>query len=248
MSRSKPTVVVLGTNHFNSPDNGDLFQPETQDILTQNKQQEIAEVIECLVHYNPTKIVLEVLSDQQEKLDESYQAFLQGKYSLKANERHQIGFKLGRAMNHEKLYAVDWNDQVDGIPDLEEWADTHGSPVFEEVKEKGASLTKEIETYFNNHSVREFLRWLNTSSNLNASHEIHMLLALIGDHDQPVGAMWTAQYWYYRNLIIYKNIVDLATSSNDRLFVLYGMGHVHLLTQFLQESGRFNVELVSDYL
>lgn len=32
--KSKPTIFILGTNHLNSPDNGDMFMPETDDMLT----------------------------------------------------------------------------------------------------------------------------------------------------------------------------------------------------------------------
>ena len=75
-----------------------------------------------------------------------------------------------------------------------------------------------------------------------------MKLALIGDENTAAGAMWTSQYWYYRNMVIYKNIVELAESGEERIFVLYGAGHLHLLIQFLQECGRFKVERATDYL
>ncbi|WP_371744363.1 DUF5694 domain-containing protein [Exiguobacterium sp. PFWT01] len=36
--------------------------------------------------------------------------------------------------------------------------------------------------------------------------------------------------------------------SNDRIFVLYGLGHIHLLKQFLGESGLFSVHDLNTYL
>lgn len=60
--------------------------------------------------------------------------------------------------------------------------------------------------------------------------------------------MWTAKYWYYRNMLIYKNLVSLIDSNEERIFVLYGAGHLHLLLQFLKESGLFDVKVASDYL
>ncbi len=75
-----------------------------------------------------------------------------------------------------------------------------------------------------------------------------MKIALIGEGADPAGAKWTSQYWYYRNMIIYKNIIELAASQAERIFVLYGSGHLHLLIQFLKESGLVQVEVAEDYL
>ena len=75
-----------------------------------------------------------------------------------------------------------------------------------------------------------------------------MNLALIGSDSNPIGAMWTTKYWYYRNMLIYKNLVSLINSNEERIFVLYGAGHLYLLLHFLKESGLFNVELAGDYL
>ncbi|TWT26036.1 DUF5694 domain-containing protein [Planomicrobium sp. CPCC 101110] len=49
-------------------------------------------------------------------------------------------------------------------------------------------------------------------------------------------------------LLIYKNIIELATSPNDRIIVLYGAGHLPLLIQFMQDSGLVNVEVAGNYL
>jgi hypothetical protein len=49
-------------------------------------------------------------------------------------------------------------------------------------------------------------------------------------------------------MLIYKNLVSLIDSNEERMFVLYGAGHLHLLLQFLIESGLFDVKVASDYL
>lgn len=246
--KSKPTVLVLGTNHLDNPDNGDMFMPKTEGILTEKRQREINDVVSTMKKFRPTKVTLEVLKENQNSLNQEYNAFRNGDIQLTANERHQFGFKLANEMKHEKIFAVDWNNQVEGVPNIGTWAKENNSAIFEGVAIKEKQRSKEIEKYLQNHTIQEFLKWLNSSKFIKSTHETYMQLALIGDEKTPAGAKWTAQYWYYRNMVIYKNVVELAKSGDERIFVLYGAGHLHLLNQFLQESDLFNVERVSDYL
>jgi hypothetical protein len=68
--------------------------------------------------------------------------------------------------------------------------------------------------------------WLNLPENWKANHQMDMRLACVGSREEPVGAMWTAWYWYYRNLLIYKNLTELIRSNGERILVLYGAGHL----------------------
>lgn len=244
----KPTILVLGTSHLDNPNNGDMFMTQTEDLLNENRQSEVNEVINCLKEFRPTKIALEVLIKNQTTLNDDYQSFLKGNFKLTSNERHQFGFQLAETMNHKELFAVDWNNITVGVPNLGVWAEKNKSDIFNEVVEKGKKLTIESENYFKSHTIREFLFWVNDAVNIEKNHEIYMKLALMGTKRNPVGSMWMAQYWYFRNLVIYKNLVELITTDNDRIFVLYGAGHLYLLNQFLKESNIFNVETVHNYL
>ncbi|KAB8126014.1 hypothetical protein F9U64_21010 [Gracilibacillus oryzae] len=244
----KPTILLLGTDHLDNPKNGDMFMSQTEGILTGKRQDEVKEVINFLKAFRPTKIALEVLTENQSNLNKDYLSFLNGNYSLTANERHQFGFQLAKEMNHKEIYAVDWNENNEGVPNLGDWADKNKSDLFSEIAEKGKQMTRETEDYFSNHTINEFLLWMNDKEKVQSNHEMYMKLALIGSEDNPVGAMWTAQYWYYRNMVIYKNLVELITTNEDRIFVLYGAGHLYLLNQFLRESNIFNLETVQDYI
>jgi hypothetical protein len=69
----------------------------------------------------------------------------------------------------------------------------------------------------------------------------------IGRGKEYVGASYVA-WWYRRNLVILDNIVRLTDSPNDRILVVYGVGHAKLLTQFAKESGFYDVESPLNYL
>ena len=77
--------------------------------------------------------------------------------------------------------------------------------------------------------------------------ETYMMLARVGDGKNNIGIDWLCNYWYRRNMIIYANIARIS-SVNDRVLVIYGAGHLHLLTQFMKESGMFSINSVEKYL
>ncbi|MFC4559239.1 DUF5694 domain-containing protein [Virgibacillus kekensis] len=245
---AKPTLLLLGTNHFDNPDNGDMFMTHTSDLLSYQRQEEIINVVEAVKMFHPTKIALEVLTENQDSLNNDFHSYLAGDFKLTANERHQIGFRLGKEMGLEELHAVDWNQAVEGVPDMEEWATKNNSEVFSETVEEIEKVMKKSQEYFNTHSIGEYLLHLNKQEAILENHRFYMQLALVGSEKEPGGAMWAAQYWYYRNMLIYKNLMELADSSDDRIFVLYGAGHLHVLQQFIKDSGKVNLESVEDYL
>jgi len=221
---------------------------DKEDILSKTRQNEILDVINCLREYEPTKVALEVLQENEEALNDQYEAFIKGDYTLTINEVDQIGFRLAKDCGHKKVYAVDWNKDEDGIPDLsglDEWKDTDEYKAFTMIAEE---MVSELNIYKQKHSIKEFLLWMNNPQNVLRGHEMYMKLSLVGGKDNPSGAIWTAKYWYYRNLLIYKNLVSLIDSNEDRIFVLYGAAHLHLLLQFLKESELFDVKVASDYL
>nr|WP_239587758.1 DUF5694 domain-containing protein [Bacillus pakistanensis] len=225
-----------------------MFIPNVEGILSDKRQREINNVVDCLKEFRPTKVALEVLKENQNHLNQEYRSFRNGDFPLTTNERHQFGFQLASKMNLEEIFAVDWNYKIEGVPNVGSWAKENNSEIFEEVATKEEQRTKKVENFLQNHTIREYLLWLNDPENIKSTQESYMKLALIGNEENPVGAMWTAQYWYYRNMVIYKNLVELVNSQEERIFLLYGAGHLHLLIQFLQESGFFIVKTASDYL
>mgnify|MGYP007024763931 FL=1 len=245
MSNIKPSILVIGTDHFTPQDSGDLFKTNKPDMLSTGRQKEIKEVIGCIKKFEPTKVALECLQQKEDQLNEQYSSYLNGEYNLTINEIDQVGFRLAKECNLDQVHAVDWNEEQKDVPDLAKLGDTEE---FREATKIGEELLAEANAYLSSHSLKEYLRWLNDPEIILRNQELYMKLALVGDTSNPAGAMWTAKYWYYRNMLIYKNLVRLIESKEERIFVLYGSGHLHLLLQFLKESGIFDVKTASDYL
>lgn len=75
---------------------------------------------------------------------------------------------------------------------------------------------------------------------------MYMHIARIGRGSDYVGIDWM-RWWYQRNLILFANLADIS-SSNDRVLLIIGAAHVHLVAQFLKESGLFEIVSVGEFL
>ncbi|MDE0687385.1 MAG: DUF5694 domain-containing protein [Candidatus Poribacteria bacterium] len=79
-------------------------------------------------------------------------------------------------------------------------------------------------------------------------HQAYLRLARIGLGEQYPGANWLAHIWYYRNLKIYVNLTRIAESTDDRILLIIGAGHVYLIQQFFEEAGDYIIESPLKYL
>ncbi|GAB3051491.1 DUF5694 domain-containing protein [Virgibacillus ainsalahensis] len=214
-----------------------MFIAQTEGILTDKRQNEMSDIVGCIKRFMPTKVALEISTAYDEKLNQDYVSYQKGYFTLSSNEVHQIGFQVAKKCNLDKVYAVDWNDNLDCDLNFGKSADQNNqSDIFDEVKKIRQIMASHSEQYYQHHSLKKYLLWLNEKENIAKNQRLYMKLALIGSKSNPVGAIWTAKYWYYRNMLIYKNLVNLIESKEERIFVLYGAGHLHLLLQFLKKA------------
>lgn len=57
-AKTKPTLVILGTFHMGTPGNN-VVNPKVANITTHERQKQMAELVDKLKKFKPTKIVLE---------------------------------------------------------------------------------------------------------------------------------------------------------------------------------------------
>lgn len=236
----KAQIMVLGTFHFQG--SGDVIQSSAGNLMTAEKQQEINSVVDKLVAFNPTQIAVEVEKIHNEKLNKSYQDYKNDSFDLTVNEVHQLGFKTGKKLNLETISAVDWMENINNrsIDDVLKWAEVNQSDLYEKITSEYIS---KLEMDFQGLTVLEVLKRLNKDEqHVPLDHEVYMQIARIGKGNDYVGIDWV-RWWYQRNLIIYKNILDLIHDENERILVIIGSGHRYLINQFLSESNE--VEIVN---
>ena len=245
----KPTLVVLGTYHMGTPGNN-VVNGRVDDVTSPQRQKQLVQLVEKLKKFKPTKIALECDLADDAKTTELYERYLSGNYQLSKNETNQIGFRLAKELGHKKVYCVDWSDFWDD-PSINLWKyaskdvelDNFRKAVEENLKKEVDAESEKLLTL----PVIDQLIFLNQPNRIEKDHQVYFDYMRIGRGKDYIGANYVS-WWYRRNLTILDNIVRLTDSPTDRVLVIYGAGHLKLLTQFAKESGFYNVESPLKYL
>ncbi|PQD96648.1 hypothetical protein CYL18_01765 [Pradoshia eiseniae] len=240
----KAKVMILGTFHLRyTPD---LYRKEIGGINSIERQQEIRRVIDHVKEFRPTKMAFEVVKSENTRLNTEYERYLKGELKPVVDEVHQFGFPIAAESGHKMVYAVDWMEAVGNrsIGEVYEWAKANQPKLLSFIEEtyqkpNNASMEKIDNIY-------ELMQYLNDERVIRLSHESYMALARIGNGENYVGIDWL-RWWYQRNLIIYKNLVELI-APDERVVLLIGGSHIHLISQFLKESNLVEVVPASMYL
>jgi hypothetical protein len=95
-------VLVLGVYHMANRGR-DIFNMKADDVLAPNRQAEIAQLIEVLKRFRPTRIAVE-RDVWDERIARDRADYVAGKHELTRNEIEQIGFRLARELGHESVY------------------------------------------------------------------------------------------------------------------------------------------------
>ena len=262
----KPTIMILGSGHLANP-GADAYNFKMDDVLAPKRQRELEQLVVQLKEFRPTKVALEVDERFEPEINANYQGYLKGAYELQRGEWDQIGFRLAKQMGHPKLYGVDyWPEQNPFLPeDLD--SDLMDSDKFARAHNQ-EHLLSSVEDYYADADV-EFQEeedgrvWIvplkyesiidmyirgNEPERLRAEHQLYLRGARIGLGDQYPGANWLSHYWYDRNLKIFVNLTRITESTDDRILLIIGGGHVYLVQQFLEDSGDYIIESPIKYL
>jgi len=240
----KPKVMVLGTFHMRyTPD---LHRVEFDNLLSPKRQEEIRKVVNVLKNYNPTKIAFEVVKEEDTLLNKEYHKYLNGLLDLKVDEIHQLGYRTAAELQHKNIYAVDWMESIGNraISQVLDWARTEQPKLYNLIDEKYRS---KLQLGLEEKSIFELICIYNEEIFIKKQHEMYMQIARIGKGVEYVGIDWV-RWWYQRNLTIYSNLAEITNLSSDRTLLIIGSAHVYLVSQFLKESGLFDVVTLDAYL
>jgi Family of unknown function (DUF5694) len=242
-SDARPEILVLGTYHMSNPGH-DVYNMQADDVQSPKRQQEIAELIEVLTRFHPTKIAIEADTTSQ-KVAKEYSDYVAGKYALSRNEIDQIGYRLAKKLGHHAVFPVD----VDGdFPwqRLVNYAKANGrADKLDTISAGWGTQVKEQGDFLRSHTVLEMLEYMNSDSR--AAKDIALYYATVpyGDPLDYAGPDLLAA-WYQRNIRIYNNIVKLIESPNDRILVIYGAGHLGWLRQDIANDATVKLRKLAD--
>lgn len=240
-------VMTLGVFHFNYP-NLDVVKTHDKDqisVLDEPWQSEIRSISNAIAEFKPTAIAVEFTPDQQSLIDSLYRQYKEGNFELRKNEVFQLGFRIGKQLNVEKIYCIDnqgmhydhimaiFQDSI-RMANFEQYyvnaRDTIYDPVV--VKEKVSSIIDELYEINKPENIKESL----------ATYLSHPFKY----EEQPgdfTGVDFETGRWYNRNLRMFRNIQRIPRTSEDRILLIVGSGHLNLLNLFIDTSHEF--ELVS---
>ena len=264
--QNRPTIMILGSGHLANP-GADAYNFRMDDVLAPKRQREIEQLVAQLKEFRPTKIALEIDERFDAETQANYQGYLKDIYKLERGEGDQIGFRLAKQMEHPKVYCVDYFPEQDpffpeafdsNLMDIDKFAEEHNQE----------HLLPSVEDFFAGsdvefHEEEDGKVWIeplkykslidmyiqgNEPEGRRAEHQLYLQMAQVGLKDQYPGANWVGHIWYTRNLKIFVNLTRITESSDDRILLIIGGGHVYLVQHFLQASGNYIVESPLEYL
>lgn len=242
--QTRAQVMILGAYHFDNP-NLDYVKSNVDDHLSVKRQAEIAEVVALLAKFKPTKIALEAV-DGVSAIHKNYTAYLNGTYTLKADERDQLGMRLAKQLGHKRIYAIDHKLDMD-FGAVMAAAQQSNDQVFLSTFQKAMGEIEELQKRQSTMTVREILCVHNATSNVARAGNLYLQLARVRGGETFVGADVLAG-WYQRNFRIFANLARVIDSPEDRLLVIYGAGHSAILQSLVQSSPDLQFVDAGDYL
>ena len=244
---NRPQILIVGTAHFQNP-GLDQINIQIENVMTPSRQEEIEEFTNALKKFSPTHIAVEFSKNTQAQVDEAYTNYVNGNTELRGIEQHQLGYRLGKILGHEKIFAIDWNGNPPGDIGDYDWVtfgqeNGFGSQIANLSDPSNGPNVQDM----TDQTITEWLIRINHPDILGELHKAYFDIASISNDEQQPGANWVGS-WYGRNLKIFNNILGITEDADARILVIYGLGHIYLLNQFATESGYFEVANLNDIL
>ena len=241
-----PEVMIVGVYHLgNTTDLVHIERNNDNDLMLQAK-----EVVEALSRFNPTKLAVEAEWEVQSQLNESYRKFQLDEANPLKNEIQMIGFPLAKISGISEVSCIDWrrgDNESASIDDILQYAKENEPERYKKIMTTHIEPMQREAEELSGLSILEGYKRVNEAETVKKMHQVYMEFAMIGREKDYYAMDWLT-WWYKRNLILYTNVRRLISSPQDRILLLIGGSHVHLIKQFLEESGVCTVVDANEYL
>jgi hypothetical protein len=237
-------VLLLGTFHFENP-GLDYVKSEVPDVMSPERQKELAALAEALRRFKPTKVMVEWPVSLQSELHAQYAAYREGNRALTRNEVDQIGFRLAALEKLDTVYAIDVKGEMDISPVIELAQKNHP----EVMAKFGTLMENDIQPQMKMQTekpLRESLLFINDPARMQRGHEMYVMMTEVGDAANPVGAEQAA-IWWTRNIRIFGHLARIE-KPGDRIVVIFGSGHMPILDQLVRDMPGMKVVAARDFL
>jgi hypothetical protein len=244
-SAARAEVLVLGVYHMANPGR-DIHNMQADDVLAPKRQAEIAQLVEALKGFRPTKVAVE-RDAFDSRIAKDYADYVAGAHELTRNEVEQIGFRVARELGHKTVYPVD----VDGefpYPRLVSFAKASGrSKELDAISAGFGEMVKAQGEYLASHTILETLLYMNADERVAQEIGLYHRMAHLGEPGDWAGADLLAD-WYRRNMRIYSNVAGLADAPSERVLVIYGSGHLGWLRQAVASDPTLRLRTLAEFV
>jgi hypothetical protein len=213
-------IILVGTYHF-----------EQDEELIANKEKEVIELVDYLAHYKPTKVAVEWEASKDKDLNIEYK---KSDRDYLIDEIHQIGFRLAKKLNHEKVYAVNWSGKITK-EDMEE-LNASIQDSYPELLNKMKVISENAPVISINTPLVNSFRKLNDNEGIKELERIYLSFVTVTDSKENMIGFDFLNKWLERELMIFKNIVE-TTKSNDRTLLIIGSDHLWMLRKLFEGNG-----------
>ncbi|MGH7651491.1 MAG: DUF5694 domain-containing protein [Gemmatimonadaceae bacterium] len=244
LAPARAEVLVLGVYHMANPGH-DLFNTKADDVLAPKRQQEIAELIEVLKRFHPTKVAIEA-DPWNDRIGKEYGDYFAGKYTLSRNEIDQIGYRLAKELGQPKIYAVDADGDFPWQRVINYAKGSGRSKELDVITNEIGDMVKAQTAYLASHTVLETLLYMNADEKTAQDVGYYYREAHLGEPGDWAGADLVAD-WFRRNVRIYSNVMKLVESPNDRVLVIFGAGHLGWLRQDFSNDPNVRLRKLSEF-
>jgi Family of unknown function (DUF5694) len=213
-------IILVGTYHF-----------EQDDELIEKKEKEVIELVDYLARSKPTKVAVEWEKSKDKELNIEYQKSNED-YSI--DEIQQIGFRLAKKLNHEKVYAVNWSGEISQEDMTELNASIQGS--YPELLNKMKVFSENAPDISLNTPLVKSFRELNDNEATKELERMYLSFVTVTDNKEKMIGFDFLNKWLERELMVFKNIVE-TSNSNDRILLLIGSDHLWMLRKLFEGNG-----------
>jgi hypothetical protein len=242
-SAARPAILIVGTYHMANPGR-DVANMEADDVFSARRQSEMTQLIEVLRKFRPTRIAVEA-SITSSRVPRDYAAYRAGTYTLTRNEVDQIGYRLAKELGHETVYPVDADGDFPYYRVRNYARANERMAEFDSLEAGIRAAVKEQADYLRSHTILETLLYMNADSTTARAVASYYEYVPLGEPWEYAGPDLVAD-WFRRNIRIYRNIVALVGSPDERVLVVYGAGHLGWLRQMAASDARVQLRTLAE--
>jgi len=229
--KPKAKVMLLGVFHFGNPQQ-DLVKTKQVNVMANENQEHLERLTSYLSEFSPTTILLEFDPLNQQTIQEQYNQYLKGDFTLPSNEIYQLGFRIAKKSNLTTVYSFDertvnWNAEP-----LFDYINSHDPEIKSRLDTLIEKITLETEQAHQTRSLFELLIDANLEEKDSLNKYLYLLTNHVGAGGNFEGADAAASWWH-RNFRMYANIQRYA-AHGERVLVIGGQGHTAILKDFLK--------------